>query len=490
MNISDMDFDVRIQFAANIRENSGASFDECCARCGLTPSPSVLRALSAQVHQHRIERHHDMAREIALIDRPGQFGSFSVTFVHLVEHVTLEDIEMVYAHMSESFASRREQIKHEALRSAVTILGNLRRVGWLIDDLTPDPDALQSRVASLECAYRDANAPDLIGQLRSGKTAHVRNPDPEQDPLETLMDWLDDEPDVPVARDPVEVREVTIHAAPIGAPPKGAPDELIRHEARKSLAGGKRLGSVLTRHQVDEIHSALYVEAPWLAPVIDWTWKRHLSVLDDPECAFRLPPVLVVGPPGSGKTHFMTRLAELLDLPFVRMDMSGVLEPWSVAGAAWGWRGAQSGVAVRAIQESGFANPLILLDEVEKSGRGPHGSPLNALLPLLQRETARTYRCPYLDSVVDLSRVSWILLGNSLDRIPAPLLDRVEIFRVRGPEGPEVRQLAQRLLGETAADHRVIDAVVEAFASGKMSLRGLHRLAGKFREIDNRPQFN
>ena len=303
---------------------------------------------------------------------------------------------------------------------------------WLEDDDTPDPDALEQRCDAVTRAYLEARAAEIEA---------FRSPDP--DPLDAFLDWCESaEANPPTAPSPAAAREVIVHTAPAMAIKNPGSDEGIRQECRKDLATAKKLGPRLTRHQIDEIYAELFAEAPWQAHVITWLWQCHLAVLDDPEGSFHLPPVLIIGPPGCGKTHLIGRLSELLALPSVRMDMSGSLEPWPIAGGAWGWRNAQPGIAVRTIMESGFANPMILLDETEKAGRGNHGSPLNALLPLLQAETARTYRCPYLEAEVDLSRVTWILLGNGLDRIPAPLLDRVQILRARGPEGPEVRQLS------------------------------------------------
>ncbi|RWR26362.1 hypothetical protein D2T31_20270 [Sinirhodobacter populi] len=145
---------------------------------------------------------------------------------------------------------------------------------------------------------------------------------------------------------------------------------------------------------------------------------------------------------------------------------------------------------MKTISETGFANPMILLDEIEKAGLSSLGDPLSALLPLLQRDTARQYRCPYLDANVDLSRVSWVMLGNGFGRLPAPVRDRVTIFQVGGPTGSQIRGLVERVLGETAAGAEIIEHVTAAINSRKMSPRGLHRLAAEFREIDNQPILN
>lgn len=86
--------------------------------------------------------------------------------------------------------------------------------------------------------------------------------------------------------------------------------------------------------------------------------------------------------------------------------------------------------------------------------------------------------------------MTWVMLGNSLSPIGGPLRDRITVMTARGPEGPEIRQLVERLLGDLVADDRVIGAAIAAMESKKMSLRGLHRLSREFRGIDARPQLN
>ncbi|RWR26361.1 ATP-binding protein [Sinirhodobacter populi] len=133
-----------------------------------------------------------------------------------------------------------------------------------------------------------------------------------------------------------EPRHVVVHAMPADLKNTTGADEKARHAYRKALAEPKNTGRLLTEHEIDEVYSTLYTGSPWLAPLVDWLWKKHRATLRDPEQAFCLPPVLVIGTPGCGKTHLFMELMGALEMPSVRMDMSGTLEPWPISGGAWG----------------------------------------------------------------------------------------------------------------------------------------------------------
>lgn len=115
------------------------------------------------------------------------------------------------------------------------------------------------------------------------------------------------------------------------------------------------------------------------------------------------------------------------------------------------------------------------------------GDARKALLPLLQRATAKTYPDPYLQARVDLSYTDWLLLANDVEGLPAPLLDRVKLFRVGYPSGPHLRALLERQLGELDACGAAIDLLYAEFEAGRATLRTLDRIKSSLRQAMRRP---
>jgi len=469
-------------------------------------APNNLRTLWSASKDARLDLHQVHAQQVALLSSDGYCADYAQA---LVRWTAIEDADAAEAEYLRLSAKARDagvdpQTCAESCRKSV--VAQLVQNGiFAPGGEVPHPDTHGWRARAVTsahvAAYYDHPRPkdQALAGLLNGRASEKEKEKQEADAeADGMLGWLDDEFEyagktLSTKEQSVVSRRVVIHVAPTAtatASKSGGTDEDIRIKMRGALSQKMQIGPALDRHRIDEIYAELYGEAPWHGRVIEWLWHRHLETLDDPERCAWLPPSLIVGPPGCGKTFMMTRLAELLELPAVRMDMTGALEPWSIAGGAWGWRNAQPGLAVKTILESGYANPFLLLDEVEKAGKSHLGGPLTALLPLLQRETARKYRCPYLEAEVDLSRVTWVMLGNSFAQIGGPLRDRVTIMTARGPEGPEVRQLVERLLGELVADREVIDVAITAMNTGKMSLRRIQRLARDFTAINNRPQLS
>ena len=194
--------------------------------------------------------------------------------------------------------------------------------------------------------------------------------------------------------------------------------------------------------------------------------------------------MMLVGPPGVGKTSIGESIARALGRSFVRVSLGGVRDEAEIRGHRRTYVGAQSGRLVKAMREAKTMNPVILLDEIDKLAAGWSGDPASALLEVLDPAQNHTFRDHYLEVDLDLSNVVFIATANTLDSIAAPLLDRMEIITVDGYTDDEKVAIARNHLwpqqlcehGMTDDDVMISDDALRSLIEGYTREAGVRTL--------------
>ena len=194
--------------------------------------------------------------------------------------------------------------------------------------------------------------------------------------------------------------------------------------------------------------------------------------------------MMLVGPPGVGKTSIGESVARALGRSFVRVSLGGVRDEAEIRGHRRTYVGAQSGRLVKAMREAKTMNPVILLDEIDKLAAGWSGDPASALLEVLDPAQNHTFRDHYLEVDLDLSNVVFIATANTLDSIAAPLLDRMEIITVDGYTDDEKVAIARNHLwpqqlcehGMTDDDVMISDDALRSLIEGYTREAGVRTL--------------
>ncbi|KAL8298397.1 hypothetical protein RB597_006773 [Gaeumannomyces tritici] len=164
-----------------------------------------------------------------------------------------------------------------------------------------------------------------------------------------------------------------------------------------------------------------------------------------------------VGPPGVGKTSIGKSIARALNREYYRFSVGGLTDVAEIKGHRRTYVGALPGRVIQALKKCQTENPLILIDEIDKIGRGYQGDPSSALLELLDPEQNGSFLDHYMDVPVDLSKVLFVCTANMTDSIPRPLLDRMEVIRLSGYVSDEKMAIAQKYLAPAAKELAGLD---------------------------------
>lgn len=259
----------------------------------------------------------------------------------------------------------------------------------------------------------------------------------------------------------------------------------LEYKYLKTLRQAFELAGPRDCDALDHAFSKLYEQAPWCREPLNAVWQSVRSVVSEKPW-YSAKPILLHGVPGCGKSYLAKLIADAVSVPFLRINCAELTGVFEISGTERSWSSGDIGAPLRVLIENQVANPLILLDEVDKASR-PHssgGDPQNAVLALTDPTATDRWRCGFLKREIWMSEISWVMTANDINAVPAPLRDRCRIFEIHQPEGADLYQFVKSAAEGLHPD--LIELLFKRAQKGD-SLRAINRAISVAREIERKP---
>ena len=197
---------------------------------------------------------------------------------------------------------------------------------------------------------------------------------------------------------------------------------------------------------------ALFEELPNFGDVLEHI-RRQLALCIDSKDDVELQPILLLGGPGIGKTHFARRVSQMLGTGYGFVPMSSLTAGWVLSGASSQWKNAKPGKVFETFLNGEYANPVMVVDEIDKASADGQYDPLGALYELLEMQTAMRFTDEFAEIPIDASGAVWFATANDASRIPEPLLNRMNVYEIEPPDAAGSARIARSLYREIRESH-------------------------------------